>query len=96
MDDKARQMVLFGVKRANAQLFKRFLEILERLGDEHDESLAKLREHLPGDFKKYVDLADHFTPAQGDLLRKEVLDAGGDSYRAMETLLQDFDIDFKR
>ena len=95
MDEKAKQMLLFQTKRQTVILFKRFLEILERLGEEHDESLAKLREHLPGDLKKYVDLADHFTPAQGDQLRKEVLGAGNDCYRMIEQVVEEFDIDFK-
>lgn len=89
-------MLRFQLRRQTTVLYKRFLEILEHLGNQHDEALAKLREHLPTEHVKAVDLADHFTPAQGDLLRKAVLDAGNDCLRGLESTLEDFDIDFKR
>ena len=86
----------FQVKRNCTLLFKRFLEILERIKDGHDENLDKLRANLPAQYKNYVDLSDDLTDAKMDKLRKEVLGAGNDCIRSIENELGNFDILPKR
>ena len=87
-----REFVSFQVRRNCTLLFKRFLEILERNKDEHDECLGKLYDMLPEDYKNYVDLADYFTESKFDSLRKEILAAGNDTIRNIDEILKEVDI----
>ena len=89
---KAEDLLRFGYKRVTTTLFKRFLEILERQRMEHIDSLNKLRQNLPEEYRKYVNLADYYTESKAQSLRKEVLDAGNDSLKTMDEALKSFEI----
>ena len=86
----------FAIKRNSTNLFKRFLAILQRQKEEHDEALSNLKAVLPEQYKKYVQLADCYTDAKAAALRKEVLDAGNDAIRAVETELDNFEYFLKK
>ena len=93
MDNSREEAILrFQVQRNCKNLFKRFLEILERVKDEHDEGMDKLRAALPAQHKNYVDLADNLSDVKMDGLRKEVLGAGNDCIRGIEGELNNFDV----
>lgn len=81
-------ILAFQVKRNVTRLFKAFLSILEREKDQHDEAMEKLRDALPDNLKEYVNLADNFTDAKADALRKEVLEKGNDCIRDLEQELK--------
>jgi molybdopterin converting factor small subunit len=91
---KAEELLRFGYKRATTNLFKRFLDILERQRIEHLDAMEKLRNNLPEEYKKYVVLADYYTESKAQSLRKEVLDAGNDSLKTMDEALKSFDIKY--
>lgn len=89
------EMIRYQVNRSVKTLFKRYLEIIERVADEHDICMQKLRECLPEQYKTFVDLADHFSEEKEELLRKEILGAGNDAIRAIENELKIYDINLK-
>lgn len=93
--NKAEQMLRFQLRRLNTNLFKRFLDITDRLRDEHNETISKLKSSLPVQYHKDVDLANAFTENKKEMIRKEVLGAGNDTYRGIEAELENFDINFR-
>jgi hypothetical protein len=96
MNKQAEQMLVFQLRRLNTNLFKRFLEINDRLSEEHNETISKLKAHLPTQYHKDVDLANSFTDNKKEIIRKEVLGAGNDTYRGIMAELEQFDIDFRK
>ena len=89
------EMLKFACKRNTTILFKHFLEIIERMNEEHAETLAKLKHNLPEEYKAYVDLADYFTDNKLNMLRKEVLSKGNDCYRGIEEIINMLEIKHK-
>jgi hypothetical protein len=94
--NQAEQMLRFQLRRLNTNLFKRFLEITDRLRDEHLEVISKLKSHLPTQYHKDIDLANAFTDNKKEIIRKEILGAGNDTYRGIEAEIENFDINFKK
>lgn len=94
--NQAEQMLRFQLRRLNTNLFKRFLEITDRLRDEHQETISKLKKHLPIQYHKDIDLANAFTDHKKEMIRKEILGAGNDTYRGIESEIEIFDINFKK
>ena len=85
----------FVIERHVTNLFKEFLKILERGNNEHNEGLNKLYDQLPDEYKKYVDLADWWTPEKATRLRSEVLRRGNDALRNVREELDKYEITFK-
>lgn len=92
---RAQEMLRFQIRRNVVQLFKRFLETVESIGDCHEESLDKLRQNLPKEYQKYINLADYFTPIREEAIRKQILDAGNDCIRSLEEEIKQFEIKLK-
>jgi len=88
-------MLKFQLRRLNTNQFKRFLEILDGLRARHEESLRKLKFHLPSQYHRDIDLANSFTIDNKEFLRKEILSTGNDTYRGIEAELEQFEIKFK-
>lgn len=86
----------YQLHRNVTNLFKNYLIILEDVGDNHDEALAKLKNALPENYRGFVDLADYLTPERGQALRKKILDAGNDSLREIDKLVEQFQVEFNR
>ena len=89
------EVLRFQLHRVTISLFKSFLIILEDLGLEHDQACQKLYDALPDQYKPFVDLADYLTEEKSGLLRKKVLDAGGDAKRQIDDILKTFNITLK-
>lgn len=89
------QVLRFQVKRNVTNLFRRFLETLERRKDGHEEALSKLRRALPAQYSHYVDLADDFTDQEAERLRKEVLTMGNDCLRGLNEEIDKLEISLK-
>lgn len=94
-DQTASEMLRFQLRRLNTNQFKRFLEIIDRIKGEHDETLRKLRLSVPSQYHKDIDLANALTDNKKEMVRKEVLGVGNDTYRGIEAELEQFDIKFK-
>ncbi len=90
-----KEVLRFQQHRIITVLFRHFLTLLEDLGLEHDEALAKLAAALPPEYHTYLDLADYLTPERSKHLRKKVLDSGNDTLRSLDEILESFDIHFK-
>jgi hypothetical protein len=73
-------------------LFKEYLDIMAQLAEEHDESLSKLYEALPEQYRTYVALADHFTEEKEARIRKVILARGNDCRRAVEAELDKYQL----
>ncbi len=95
MNNQAENMLKFQLRRLNTNQFKRFLEILDGLRARHQETIDKLKKHLPAQYHKDIDLANSFTEINKELLRKEILGTGNDTYRGIEAELEQFEITFK-
>ena len=63
---------------------KNYLTLLEELADEHDESMGKVHDSLPPQYRPLIVVADHFGDARFNVIRKRVLDLGNDSIRELE------------
>jgi hypothetical protein len=94
-NNTALEMMRFQLRRLNTNQFKRFLEIIDRLKGEHDETLRKLRLSVPSQYHKDIDLANAFTDIKKEMVRKEILGVGNDTCRGIEAELEQFDINFK-
>ena len=69
--------------------------IVEQLAEEHDESMEKLYQALPPEYKDYVNLADHFTEEKYDRIRRAILQRGNDCKRAVNEELEQFELSFR-
>jgi len=76
-------------------LFKSFLTIVEGLELEHDDSMSKLYDALPQEYKSYVDLIDFWTENRSIAIRKQILDSGNDAIRQLDEQLANFEISIK-
>lgn len=90
-----KEVLRFQQHRVITLLFRHFLTLLEDLGIEHDEAMAKLAAALPPEYHTYLDLADYLTPDKSKHLRKKVLDSGNDTLRSLDDILEAFIISFK-
>ncbi len=88
-------VLLFTIERNNRILYKSFLAMLESIVNDHDDAMLKLHASLPPEYRKYVELADYLGEAKCDRLRKFVLDNGNDCFRAHETEMKKYKIEFK-
>jgi len=93
--NNAEQIFLFTSKRSVTVLFKDFLQLLEELKEQHDESMFALMKELPEDQKHKVVLANHFTEDFMKRARKRVLSSGNDCYRNIEECVKNFNFDLK-
>ena len=91
-----RQALQYSCRRYTVTLFKEFLTLLEKLADEHDETLAKLAAALPPEYRDRLALADYFTMDKAERLRKEVLGRGNDCARSIDEEIQKYEIDFRQ
>jgi len=78
------QNCIDGVTADCKDIYKRFLELLEDLQEEHKIHFRKLRENMPEEFGAVVAQADYFTDSKMKHLRKRVLDCGNDAVRKID------------
>ncbi len=93
---EAGDVLAFQIHRIVTNLFKGHIERFEDLGVEHDIAMQKLRDHLPDQYKPYVDMSDYLTEEKYLAQRKKELDAGNDAIRELIKQLEPFDITIKR
>lgn len=96
LDIDFREALSYVLSRQITKLFKEFLFLLEKSGEEHTESLNKMFDALPEEYRKYVNLADWLTEDKAARLRKEVLQRGNDAIRSVIEELDKYDIDLRK
>ena len=91
----AKEMLQYSCRRHTVTLFKEILNLLEKLAEEHDESLAKLATNLPEQYRSYIGLADYFTEDKADRLRREVLQRGNDCARSIQEEIYKYKVELQ-
>ncbi len=91
----AQDVLLFQASRQITFLFKSQLALVEELKEQHDIAILKLIESLPIEYREFVRLADYFDDTQAQILRRKILGNGNDIKREFETILNNFDVEFK-
>lgn len=89
------EVLRFQVNRNITNFYKSMLVMLEDIAEDHDNALCKLQEHLPTEYKKYVDLADYLTEEKFSNLRGKILSGGNDTIRQIEEQMKNFEIKIK-
>jgi len=95
MDTKAGEIIHFQMVRHVVLLYKRFLTTLEDNKESHEAMLEKLELMLPKEYHNLVRAADYFDDQKFNYLRKKVLDAGNETLRELEKVLEYFEVKFK-
>ena len=75
--------VLFHSRKHITWLFKRFLNLLEGIKNEHDINYSKLYKAIP-EQKDLLEMADYLDQQKLNNLRKQILDIGNDSMRNLD------------
>lgn len=86
----------YQIQKQIKSLYKEYLFLIEKIFNSHDEFLAKFRSTLPEQYQVYVDMAEFLTDSKYEEIRKEVLDRGNQSIRAIDEELKKYNIDFKK
>ena len=88
-----REVFLFSTKRNFINICKRYLSLLETLRVDHDVFIKKLEEEVD---PKIVKKLDYLDETKYNYIRKQVLDAGNDSYRDLENFADMLEIELKK
>jgi len=83
-----KEILRFHVEQAVTSLFKRFLNQIEDLREDHRNHFEKLRRSIPTQYHPLIDQADYFDDSRYGYYRKRVLDIGNETKR---TLNQEFE-----
>lgn len=89
-------IIKFQVNRIITNFYKEVLTMMEDLSEDHDTAMYKLQEHLPEEYKKFVDLADYFPEERFAKLRGRILSGGNGAIREIEKNVDNFEIKTKK
>lgn len=93
---QAQDLLEFQVKKDVSYLYKRFLNVIEDIRDEHMFMIEKLEKALPEEHHKLLAASNHFDENRFGYFRKKVLDAGNGSIRNLQEQISKFDVDFQQ
>jgi len=85
-DPKLKEFLLFQVHRNITSLYKRYLNLIEDIQEEHINMLNKLNNKVDQDTLKNV---DYFDDNKYNYLRKKILDLGNETSRE---IIKNFDL----
>jgi hypothetical protein len=85
-DPKLKEFLLFQVHRNITSLYKRYLNLIEDIQEEHVNMLNKLNSKIDQDTLKNV---DYFDDNKYNYLRKKILDLGNETSRE---IIKNFDL----
>lgn len=94
--DEIESLLRFQNRRLLNSMVARILTLFENLHDEHQDAMDKLENALPEQYKTYVNLIDYWSQTRADMIRKAVLDDGGNTTRALDEMLVNYDIKLKQ
>jgi hypothetical protein len=81
IDSKIKEFVLFQISRNIVILYKRYINLLEDLQEEHINMLNKLNSKVDLETLKNV---DYFDENKYNYLRKRILDLGNETIREID------------
>jgi hypothetical protein len=81
IDSKIKEFVLFQITRNIVVLYKRYINLLEDLQEEHINMLNKLNSKVDLETLKNV---DYFDENKYNYLRKRILDLGNETIREID------------
>jgi hypothetical protein len=81
IDSKIKEFVLFQINRNIVVLYKRYINLLEDLQEEHINMLNKLNSKVDLETLKNV---DYFDENKYNYLRKRILDLGNETIREID------------
>jgi hypothetical protein len=90
--DNIREYILFQIHRNIVSLYKRYLNIIEDLQEEHINMLNKLNKKTDLETLKNV---DYFDENRYNYLRKKILDLGNETIREIEKNFEFLNLDIK-
>lgn len=90
--DNIREYILFQIHRNIVSLYKRYLNIVEDLQEEHINMLNKLNKKTDLETLKNV---DYFDENRYNYLRKKILDLGNETIREIEKNFEFLKLDIK-
>lgn len=90
---KIKEYIVFQINRNIINLYKRYLNILEDIQEEHSSMLNKLNRDLDIDKLKNV---DYFDDNKYNYFRKKVLDLGNEALRDIEKNFDFLDLKIKK
>lgn len=93
---KDQEVLHFQIKRLIVVLFKNYLNSLEDIKEDHLDMLEKIESLLSSEDIDKLDLIDYLTENRYNFIRKKILDLGNDSIREFETILEKYEIEFKK
>ena len=80
-NDSIKEYILFQINRNITNLYKRYLNLIEDLQEEHVNMLNKLNSKIDQDTLKNV---DYFDENRYNYIRKKILDLGNEIFREVE------------
>ena len=85
-DPKLKEFLLFQVHRNITSLYKRYLNLIEDIQEEHINMLNKLNKKIDQETLKNI---DYFVDNKYNYLRKKILDLGNETSRE---IIKNFDL----
>jgi hypothetical protein len=95
MQDKAnlKEYLMFQIHRNVVNLYKRYLNIIEDVQEDHTNMLNKLNKEI--DLEKLKNV-DYFDDNKYNYLRKKILDLGNETIREIEKNFDFLNIEIKK
>jgi hypothetical protein len=89
---KVKEYVLFQVHKSLVNLYKRYLNLVEDIQEDHNSMMEKLENKIDQNTLKNV---DYFDDNKYNYLRKKILDIGNEAIREIEKNFDFIKMEFK-
>lgn len=94
-DAKPKGLLQFQINKDIAYLYKRYLQQLEDLRNQHLFMLQKLEKELPTEYHSLIRASNFLDETEYNYHRKKILDAGNEAKRGLLAQVEQFEISLK-
>jgi len=91
-DNKVKDYVSFQIHKSLVDLYKRYLNLIEDIQEDHKTMVEKLNNKIDSNTLKNI---DYFDNNKYNYLRKKILDIGNDAIREIEKNFEFIQMEFK-
>jgi hypothetical protein len=91
-NDKVKDYVSFQIHKSLVNLYKRYLNLVEDIQEDHKSMLEKLNNKIDSNTLKNI---DYFDDNKYNYLRKKILDIGNEAIREIEKNFDFIKMEFK-